>query len=356
MKKALLGLLVLIMLSSGYLALVPGPLDSAAYRPPPAPALTGVLAPNDKLKTAELIGRGQVVGAEDVDVDAQGRVYGGTADGRILRIDAQGRVETFADTGGRPLGLHFDREGNLIVCDAVKGLLSVNPRGEVRVLLTAAEGLPFGFTDDLDIAADGTIYFSDASSRHHMEDHLLDGLGARPYGRLIRFDPQSGRTEVLLKDLYFANGVALSSAEDFVLVCETFRYRIVRYWLKGPRRGQHEIWADNLPGFPDGISGNRRGIFWVALMTVRKDLLDLLHPYPWAKNLMARLPRDLLPKPRAYGLVLAMDEAGRIVRSLHDTDGDHLQSVTSVQEHDGFIYLGTLTNDRIGRLPVGDAL
>jgi sugar lactone lactonase YvrE len=352
MKKVGLTLTVLAVLLAGYLALVPGPLDSAAYRPDPAPALTGVLAPNHELQAAALIGRGQIIGAEDVAVDPQGRVYGGTADGRILRIDARERVETFADTGGRPLGLHFDRNGNLVVCDADKGLLSIDARGRVTVLLAAIDGQPFGFTNDLDIARDGTIYFSDASNRYNKDDYLLDGLDARPYGRLIRFHPTSGRADVILGDLYFANGVALSQNEDFVVVCETYRYRIVRYWLKGPRRGAREIWADNLPGFPDGISGNRRGVFWLALFTVRKDLLDRMHPHPWAKNLMARLPRAVWPRPRPYGLVLTMDETGQIVSSRHDPAGAHLRTVTSVQEHDGFIYMGSLTNDRIGRLPL----
>ena len=350
MRKVLFVILVLMVLAGDYLFFMSGPIDSAAYRPPPAPAMTGVLAPNEALKAAELLGQGQIHGPEDVDVDAQGRVYGGTEDGRILRIDTQGKVGVFAETGGRPLGLHFDRAGHLIVCDAEKGLLSVDPQGRVTTLLTAVEGQPLVFANDLDIAADGTIYFSDTSSRHRREDHVLDGLEARPHGRLIRFDPTGGIGEVLLKDLYFANGVALSRDEDFVLVCETFRYRIVRYWLQGPRRGQHEIWADNLPGFPDGISGNRRGTFWLAMFTVRKDLLDRLHPHPWVKNLMARLPRVMWPRPRPYGLVLALDENGRIIRSLHDSDGGHLQIVTSVQEHGGFIYMGSLTGDRIGRL------
>lgn len=352
MKKALAALLVIIFLLGVYLSLVPGPLDAVAYRPLPAPPLTGVLAPNDHLKKASLIGGGQIIGAEDVAVDAQGRVYGGTADGQILRIDDQGREEVFAVTGGRPLGLHFDRRGRLIVCDAEKGLLAIDAQGRVTTLLTKVDGLALGFTNDLDIAADGRIYFSDASYRYHQDDSLLDGLESRPYGRLIRYDPVGGRAEVLMDSLYFANGVALSRAEDFVLVCETFRYRIVRYWLEGPRRDKHEIWAENLPGFPDGVSGNRRGTFWLALFTVRKDLLDRMHPHPWAKNLMARLPRFLWPRPQPYGLVLALDETGRIVRSFHDPDGQHLQTVTSVQEHDGFIYLGSLTNDRIGRLAV----
>jgi sugar lactone lactonase YvrE len=355
MKTLGVGLLCVGVLLGAYLVLVPGPVDAVAYRPPPAPPLSGVLAPNDKLKGAELIGVGQIIGPEDVAVDEQGRIYGGTLDGRILRVDGD-RVAPFADTGGRPLGLHFDAVGNLIVCDAIKGLLSVNTRGEVRVLVTEADGRPFGFTDDLDIASDGRIYFSDASSRYHLHDYLLDCIEARPYGRLIRFDPRTGQTEVLLNDLYFANGVALSQNEDFVLVNETYRYRIARYWLKGPRQGQHDLFIDNLPGFPDGISANRQGTFWLAMFTVRNATMDRLHPHPWAKNLVARLPRWMWPKPAPYGLVLALDESGQIVRSLHDIDGQHLRTVTSVEEHNGFIYCGSLTNDRIGRLRVKDIL
>lgn len=355
MQKVFFGLMCVCILVGGYLALVPGPVDAVAYRPPAAPPLTGVLAPNEKLKTAELIGVGQVIGAEDVAVDDHGRIYGGTMDGRILRVDGD-RVESFADTGGRPLGLHFDAQGNLIVCDAIKGLLSVNAEGTVRVLVTQADGVLFGFTDDLDIASDGRIYFSDASSRYHVHDYLLDCIEARPYGRLIRFDPRTGRSEVLLRDLYFANGVALSQNEDFVLVNESYRYRVARYWLKGPRKGRHDLFVDNLPGFPDGISANRQGTFWMAMFTVRNATMDRLHPRPWAKNLMARLPRWMWPKPQPYGLVLALDESGQIVRSLHDVDGGHLRTVTSVEEHNGFIYCGSLYNDRIGRLRVSDVL
>ena len=353
MKKVFLGFLGVGVLVGAYLALVPGPVDAVAYRPMSAPPLTGVLTPNDQLKTAELIGLGQVIGPEDVALDNRGRIYGGTSDGRILRVDGD-RLEKFADTGGRPLGLHFDKQGNLIVCDAVKGLLSVNAQGKVQVLLTEVAGVPLGFTDDLDIAADGTIYFSDASSRYHVHDYLLDCIEARPYGRLIRFDPRTGQSEVLLKDLYFANGVALSQNEEFVLVNETYRYRVARYWLKGPRKGRRDLFIDNLPGFPDGISANRQGTFWMAMFTVRNATMDHLHPRPWAKNLMARLPRWMWPKPQPYGLVLALNESGQIVRSLHDVDGGHLRTVTSVEEHNGFIYCGSLYNDRIGRLRVSD--
>ncbi|MEX6502579.1 SMP-30/gluconolactonase/LRE family protein [Pseudomonas zhanjiangensis] len=351
--KKLLGLAVLaIGAGAAYLLLTPSPIDPLAWQAPPAPAMTGVLEPNDTLMKAELLGRGQVHGPEDSAVDDQGRVYSGLHDGRIVRIDGDGGLETFADTGGRPLGMDFDAAGRLIVADAYKGLLAIDPQGRIQVLSTEAEGVPFKFTDDLDIASDGTIYFSDASSRFEQPDYLLDLLEARPHGRLLSYDPASGETRVLLKDLYFANGVALSAAEDFVLVNETYRYRITRYWLKGDKAGSHEVFIDNLPGLPDNLQGDGAGTFWVALPSPRKADADFLHRHPWLKAQLAKLPRALWPKAIPYGLVVALNEQGEIVRSLHDTSGSHLRMITSAKPVGDYLYLGSLDNDRIGKLQI----
>ncbi len=354
MRRILLLLIGVVMATAVWLFVLPGPVDPAAWNPPPDPGLTGVAAPNDALRDADLIGAGQIVGAEDVAVDAQGRIYGGLQDGRIVRVLPDGTIETFADTGGRPLGLDWDPQGNLVVADAYAGLLSIDPSGSIAVLSTGAQGVPFGFTDDLDVASDGRVYFSDASSRFAQAEYILDLLETRPYGRLLVYDPATDATEVLLDELYFANGVALSAREDFVLVNETWRYRIIRYWLKGPRAGEHEVFIDNLPGFPDGVSGNGRGTFWLALPSTRKANVDAMHPKPWLKRVVAKLPPQLRPKAVHYGLVLALDETGRITASYHDRTGEHLREITSVEEHGGAIYLGTLGNDRIGRLALAD--
>lgn len=347
MKKLLLLPLVAAI---GYVAFVPSPIDPLAWEAPKAPAMSGILEPNDTLMKAQLLGQGQLHGPEDTAVDAQGRVYAGLQDGRIVRVLADDSVETFADTGGRPLGMDFDASGNLIVADAYKGLLSIDAKGAIKVLTTEADGLPFAFTDDLDIARDGTIYFSDASSRFEQPDYLLDLLEARPHGRLLAYDPATGDTRVLLKDLYFANGVALSADEDFVLVNETYRYRITRYWLKGDKAGSHDIFIDNLPGLPDNLQGDRKGTFWVALPTPRKADADFLHRHPWLKAQLAKLPRFMWPKAIPYGFAIALDEQGNIVRSLHDTSGTHLRMVTSVKPVGDQLYLGSLDSDRIGRL------
>jgi sugar lactone lactonase YvrE len=349
------------------LLLWPSPIDSVAYQPPPKPVLEGPLAPNNLLESAELLALGQVAGPEDLEVDRSGNIYTGTLDGRIVRVDSRAlgdhglpdspvqhdagasNVKTIAATGGRPLGVAMAPSGDLIVADAVKGLLSVSPDGRITTLPTDVAGKPVHFADDLDIARDGTIYFSDASDKFGIDGFLYDMLEGRPHGRLLRYDPPTKATTVLLSDLYFANGVALSQHEDFVLVNETYRFRVTRYWLKGERAGKSEVFVDNLPGYPDNITSNRRGTFWLALVTVRNETGDWLSPHPFLKNTLAKLPRMFLPKPQPYGFVIKLDETGRILESFQDPSGQHLPAITSAFEHNGFLYLGSLSNNFIGK-------
>lgn len=350
MKWLMVGLLVVFLLLGSFL-LTPSPIDSKAWNPPAPPPLTGLLAPNERLRLADLLARGQVYGPEDTTIGPDGVLYTGTQDGYIVRVFPDGRVENWVSTGGRPLGMVFDQQGNLIVADAWKGLLSISPEAEITVLAREAEGTPFGFTDDVDIADDGRIYFSDASSRFNQPDYRLDLLEMRPHGRLLRYSRKTGKAEVLLGNLHFANGVAVSPDGDSVLVNETWKYRILRYWIRGPKAGQAEVFADNLPGFPDNLAVDSKGRYWVAFPTLRNPQIDTLHRNPWLKDLVAKLPDSLKPAPQEYGLVIAFDRNGKVITSLHDTRGTHLQEITSVNPHGDYLYFGSLHNDRIGRLP-----
>ncbi|MCW9011803.1 SMP-30/gluconolactonase/LRE family protein, partial [Marinobacter sp.] len=253
MKWLLVGLLVVFLLLGSFL-LTPSPIDSKAWDAPSPPAMTGVLAPNERLRLADLLARGEVYGPEDTTIGPDGVLYTGTQDGWIVRVHPDGTVEHWLETGGRPLGLVFDSNGNLIVADAWKGLLSITSQGDITVLTREAEGTPFRFTDDVVSAPDGRIYFTDASSRFQQPDYVLDLLEMRPHGRLLRYNPKTRKTEVLLGNLHFANGVAVSPQGDYVLVNETWKYRILRYWISGPKAGRAEVFADNLPGFPDNLA------------------------------------------------------------------------------------------------------
>src|SRR5438445_1220233 len=230
-RKIALALVIFMVAILAYLLAWPVPINPSAWTPPVAAELNGVYAQNSELSKIERL---PVDGfaPEDVAIDDQDRIYCGTEDGRIFRFQLDGtRPEVFANTGGRPLGLIFDHDGNLIVADAIKGLLSIAREGSISVLTTEADGFPFLCTNDLDIATDGTIYFTDASYKFPLTRLKADVLEHQPNGRFLAYDPRTKQTRVLLRDLYFANGVAVSPDQSFVLVNDTGTYRVRRFWL-----------------------------------------------------------------------------------------------------------------------------
>lgn len=347
--KILAAVLVALL---AYLASWPVPIEPVAWDAPDAPALESMYARNDRLAAIERLATGVGTGPEDIAVDAAGYIYAGYEDGRVMRFAPDGSDPALlADTGGRPLGLEFAPDGRLIVCDGHKGLLRISMDGAIEVLATAADGIPFGFANDLDIAADGTIYFSDASDKYgpamQARDDVLEHGGR---GRLLSFDPATGETTVLLDGLQFANGVALAPDGDSVLVAQTGSYDVLRYWLNGERAGMHEVFIENLPGIPDGISSNGRDTYWLALFTTRNRVLDALAGWPRLRKAAYRMPQFLQPQPARHAFVLGLSLDGGIVHNLQHPGRGSFSPITSATEAHGKLYLGSLAQDAIGVL------
>lgn len=352
-KRILLLLAALCLALLGYLLLWPVAISPAAWTPTPAPPLSGPYEQNSRLAPVERLGivsPANGYAPEDVALDAENRVYTGLDDGRIMRLEGtDGHWANFSDTHGRPLGLVFDASGNLIVADAIKGLLTIARDGTVGVLTTSADGVAFGCTNDLDVAADGTIYFTDASYKFPLTNYKADLMEHRGNGRFLAYNPKTRQTRTLLKDLAFANGVAVSPDQSFVLVAETAKYRIHRVWLTGPKAGQSELFIDNLPGFPDGITSNGKGKFWLALVTPRDKTLDKLLPQPFLRKVVMRLPKFLQPAPKRYSFVLGLDLNGQVTDNLQNGSPDCFAQIANAVERDGSLYFGSIGESTVGR-------
>jgi strictosidine synthase-like protein len=349
-RRLLSWFLTLLALLIIYLFFWPVEVTPIEWTPQVAPALSGVYKQNSKLATTERIYIGDGDKPEDVAIDSSGRIYAGFEDGRIHRANLDGKnKELFANTNGRPLGLAFDASGNLIVADAIKGLLSINSSGQITVLTTEANGVAFRCTNDLDIARDGTIYFTDASRKFPLTKFKEDLIESQPNGRLLSFDPKTKKTTLVLDNLCFANGVAISPDQSFLLINETGRYRIHRVWLSGTKRGHAEVFVENLPGFPDGISSNGKDKFWLAVVTPRDAILDKLLPYPFLRKVVLRLPAFLQPAPKRYSFVLAFDVNGKVIENLQNPAKDCYAEIANVVEHDGALYFGSIGESTVGR-------
>lgn len=356
-KKILWSLIIIIIVAVLYFAAWPVPVDPVAWKAPPNSGYTGPFAVNERLKGIELLPIAGNHGPEDIALDAQGRIYATTHEGRIVRLQADGsNAENWVETGGRPLGIDFDRKGNLIVADALRGLLSIAPDGTITELVTTADGVPIRYADDVDVAADGKIYFSDASTKFGAsewggtyEASLLDINEHGGHGRLLVYDPATGMAKTLLDGLNFANGVAVSHDQSYVLVNETGSYQVIRYWITGPKKGKSEPLVRALPSFPDNISTGLEGRYWVALVSHRNPLVDKLSGHPFMRKVIQRLPAFLRPKAVAYGHIIAIDGEGKVLQDLQDPDGGYPIN-TSVTEMKEYLYIGSLVTPVLGRL------
>ncbi|WP_141013502.1 SMP-30/gluconolactonase/LRE family protein [Nocardioides sambongensis] len=299
-------------------------------------------------------------GAEDVLVARSGpyagSVYTGTADGSVYRVAPDGsRIDRVGHTGGRPLGIEEGPDGRLLVCDAHRGLLRLDPAdGSVEevVASSGAAGTELTFCNNAAIAADGTIFFSDSSTRYGIERWKDDFLQVTRTGRLIRVDPDGSRRTVL-DGLAFANGVALAADDSYVCVAETSTRTVVRLWLTGPSAGMRDRLCSGLPGYPDNISRGSDGLIWVTIASPLDPVVERLQRGPMLlRKAATRLPEALQPKPQRTVRAQAFDDKGRLVHDVDitpDAHGASYHMATGVREHDGVVWFGSLHEPAVAR-------
>ncbi|MEM7215455.1 MAG: SMP-30/gluconolactonase/LRE family protein, partial [Pseudomonadota bacterium] len=306
-KRILSVIAVLLVIALGYLLFWPVPVEPVAWEAPENRGYVGDFAPNQALADIKRIDLGEHSGPEDVAIGPDGLVYVSTHDGTILRHEpGSANTVKFADTKGRPLGIEFGRDGDLYVADAYKGLLKINPSGEVSLLTNKTdEGSPILYADDLDITSEGLVYFTDASIKFGAEANggtlpasLLDLIEHGPNGRVLKFDPATNETTIIHQGMSFANGLALTSDESHILVAETGGYAIHKIPLNAPETAKPVI--TNLPGFPDNVNDNPDGTFWIGLASPRSVPVDKLSGQPFLRKVIQRLPAAIRPKPQRY--------------------------------------------------------
>ncbi len=229
------------------------------------------------------------------------------------------------------------------------------------------------------VTKSGDIFFTD-SFEFHFESGAL-AFFANPSGRLAHYERKTGKVTILLDNLLFANGIALSPNEDFILVAETNGVRVQRYWLKGEKKGQLEMFIEGLPGIPDNLTPDEDGI-WIALVVaadpdhpmlahsmtklpfVRKFFARLLYLTKWPFDYISKVYPNIYTKTIAHKMhgfsaftflypnrktIIRVDWNGKPIGSLHGFD-DTLSTISHVMEFGDYLYLGSPFADYIGRV------
>ncbi len=368
------------------------------------------LAPNHRLENAEPLSRGvedssslgYLKGPESFAVKDD-FLYTGVQGGDILRLNLNDpkkpwefvvKIGSFCqethheEICGRPLGLDFDTEGQLIVADAYYGLYKVNVEtGDKTALVPSSleiDGKRNRITNSLVMTKDSkVVYFTVSSTNFPLHNGMYE-LMTMPSGRVLKYDTYGNMSKVIMDELSFANGITLSPEEDFLLVNECGASRIWRYWLKPDKRGQKEIFA-HTPGCPDNIRPSEDGKFLVGIVVPYTpdsgEFMQKMISNPLLAKVLVRLysmiqlilnafnkhvmyleafavvvhrigntehsGANLLPR---YGLVIEYDSQGQIVQSWHSSD----PMVSKICEgflHKGYMYLGSPYNTFAARVP-----
>ncbi|XBH97902.1 hypothetical protein VPH35_127507 [Triticum aestivum] len=280
----------------------------------------------DATRTRHLpLRQGLLRGPESVAFDAKGHgPYSGVSDGRVLKWngDALGwttysyspdysseactasllRPETATEGHcGRPLGLRFHlKSGYLYMADAYKGLMRVaSGGGEATVLVTEVDGVPLRFTNGVDIdQVTGEVYFTDSSRNYNRSQHEMVTRTGDSTGRLIRYDPRTGKAVVLQSDITYPNGLAISADRTHLIISSTGPY---------------------LPGYPDNVRLDKKGGYWVALHREKAEL-----PFGVDSHLLA----------------LRIDVEGKIIEEMREPKS--VRPTEVVERKGGRLFMGSV--------------
>jgi gluconolactonase len=173
---------------------------------------------------------------------------------RRLDLDTL-EVTTILDGANAANGMTLDAYGRLLVCE--QGTRMSDARisrldlltGTRRTVVDSYRGLPLNSPNDIVVARDGSIWFTDPSYGY------LQGFRPPPQlsDAVYRFDVETGLLDLVADDFDKPNGLAFSPDERTLYVGDSEACRIYAFDVDGSRLANQRLFTEIAPGYPDGI-------------------------------------------------------------------------------------------------------
>src|SRR5665213_3783926 len=194
---------------------------------------------------------------EGPSFDADGNLY--IVDipfGRIFKITPNAKWSLVVEYEGWPNGLKIGRDGRILVADYMHGIMELDAKaGRMQPVLTSRNSESFRGCNDLHIASNGDIYFTDQG-----QTGLHD-----PTGKVYRL-AASGRLDCLIDTGISPNGLVLDPAESVLFVAMTRDNAVWRLpFMKDRSVSKVGRFCSMFgPSGPDGITMDKAGRLFVA--------------------------------------------------------------------------------------------
>jgi sugar lactone lactonase YvrE len=343
------------------------------------PPMDAGLLPNDALDRFHVV-TSSLTEIDDIVCDAPGYFYISSKN-QVFRFRAGNEEDltVFAELDGPAGGMNFCPDGRLMVCVAGKGVAFVDEYGELAGAVDIAEELPIRCALSAVAGPDGAVYIAEGTIYHEPINWYVDLMERRQAGRLIRCDPDTFETEVLLSGLSYPCGVAISRDGKWLLISESWKHTLSRFPLDNIQENRRELVIPNLPGYPGRITYSSDGGYWMCIFAMRTYLVDFvlteekyrremmrsIDPAYWVRPALSSGEDFLEPlqaahaitlgilkpwaPPRSYGLVLKMDEDLEVTKSFHCRTGGKRHGITGVAEKEGELYVVSKGNNMVLR-------
>ena len=322
------------------------------------PPLDGALSPNDRLDACTPLGD-PLPGLDDVVAARDGSVYV-SAGKKVLKLGGSRLADRslVAEFEGEAGGLAIHPDGRLLVCVAGRGLAALDPANPNPRWLESADGRGFAGLTSVTSAPDGRIFVVEGSTGRRPDQWRHDLIEKRSNGRLVACSSALDSAKVLLSDLPYPYGVAVSADGKELWLTEAWAHRLTRFALTGDGIGPREVVAPNLPGYPARLHLDAHGGFFLGLFArrthliefvlkeddFRKEMVETVAPDYWIAPAFAGGSDCLEPMqigavkalgiqkpwapPRSYGLLVHLDGDGNVTDSLHSRAGGRFHGVT----------------------------
>ncbi|WP_288581227.1 SMP-30/gluconolactonase/LRE family protein [uncultured Methylobacterium sp.] len=198
--------------------------------------------------------------------DTRALLWSDIPNNRILRYDEEtGAVSAFRKPSNFANGNTRDRQGRLVTCEhGGRRVTRTEYDGAVTVLADTFEGKRLNSPNDVVVARDGAVWFTDPPFG------ILgnyEGERAEPElpQNVYRLDPVTGVLEAAATDLAGPNGLCFSPDESILYLVESRAQpnrRILAFDVSGGRLSNQRVHIDAGPGTPDGFRCDTDGNLW----------------------------------------------------------------------------------------------
>lgn len=336
------------------------------------PILDGPLKPNQILESAEVLAT--LRDPTDLVADAQGPLV---ADGdEVLRWNGNRFESAFRAAG--PITALATVAGGVAV--AVDGRSVRIHGGRHHGREWKADAAPFHAINALSADGEQALIATDGSRTHAVGQWKHDLLECGCSGSVYRLDLDSGRITILASGLAYAFG-AVRTATSALWVSESWQHRLVQLGENGARSTYP---LSRLPAYPSRLSHAPSGGYWLTMFTCRTQLVELVlrqrdycetmmrevDPEFWVAPSLSAGRSFLEPlqgagvkqmgvvkpwaPPRAYGLVVRLNEQGQPRFSLHSRVDGANHGVVAAAEHGDHLYVLAKGPRRILRVSLRD--